>query len=388
MKRLILLILLLASVKISQAQEGIERQMTEKAPNCEDIAFNCSQLIERYYNDSNIDSVHAILDYWEDRCGLSEPVFRMNILLAIRDRIFSESLYDSTVIDHISRYSDRVKSITPVDTYLYYKIYFSYIQINGSYDKLTRRIAGELLDMQAENSLEYLFCKLYAGNADYFYNELQSKDKYNGTKLKEYYFKLVNESLKLFEFNIALYSGVWIPFSSATTLGVHPIIGLDAGCKYRKFIFNLSMYLKFAKTPNDYTVVAEDSLWTTDYFFGGYVGLDIEREIIKFGNNEIDFLMGVGYDGFGTLDYSLADASDENDVGKNINSLNINTGLGYRYNFKGHSYLGIRAKYNFVNYKNTGGTDLSGNTASIVVIIGGFSNNKKYSGLKALNYKY
>jgi hypothetical protein len=388
MKKLIALMLLLTFMKISYAQEGIERQMTGKAPNCEDIAFNCSQLVEKYYNSSNIDSVKAILAYWEDKCGLSEPVFRMNILLAIREGKFSESLYDSTVIDHIGRFSDRVKCTDPVDSYLYFQIYFSYVQIKGSFDKLTGQIAENLLGSLDENSLEYLFCKLYAGNADYFYNELQSKDKYNGTKLKEYYFTLVNESLKLYEFNIAFYSGVWIPFSSANTLGVHPIIGLDAGCKYRKFIFNLSMYLKFAKTPNDYTVVAEDSLWTTDYFFGGYVGLDIEREIIKFGNNEIDFLIGVGYDGFGALDYSLADASDENDVGKNINSLNINTGLGYRYNFKGHSYLGIRGKYNFVNYKNTGGTDLSGNTASIVLVIGGFSNNKKYSGLKALNYKY
>lgn len=380
--------LLLTLIRVSYAQEGIERQMTEKAPNCEDIAFNCSQLVEKYYISANIDSVYMILAYWEDKCGLSEPIFRMYILLAIRDGKFSESLYDSSVIDHIGRFSDRVKCKAPVDSYLYYQIYFSYVQINGSFDKLTGQIAGDLLDRQDENSLEYLFCNLYAGNADLFYNELQCKDKYNGTKLKEYYFKLVNESLNLYEFNIAIYSGVWVPFSRANTLGVHPIIGLDAGCKYRKFIFNLSMYLKFAKTPNDYMVVVEDSVWATDYFFGGYVGLDIEREIIKFGNNEIDLLLGVGYDGFGALDYSLADASTENDVGKTINSLNINTGIGYRYNFKGHGYLGVRGKYNFVNYKNIGGTDLSGNTASIVVIIGGFSNNKKYSGLKTLNYKY
>jgi hypothetical protein len=388
MKRPAILFILLFIVKIGFAQVDIESRMTEKAPNCEDIAFNCTQLIEKYYNASRMDSVEAILNYWEDKCGLSEPVIRIKILLSIRDHEFTESIYDTTIVDYIIRFSDRVGIIHPMETYNYYKIYFSYVQIDGSFDKMTGRIAAELLGAQSEDSLEFLFCKLYSGEPDFFFSEIQSKDKYKGTKLKEYYFDLVDRSINLPESHFAFYSGIWLPFDNANTLGVHPVIGLEGGCRFRKFNFNLSLYLKFVKTANEYTVMVKDSVYVTDYFLGGYVGLNIDREIFKYKKNEFDFLLGIGYDGFSALDYSTSDSNPDNDEDKSINSLNINTGLGYRYNFKSKTYVGLRCNYNFVNYINSGGTDLSGNTMTIVLVAGGFGNQKKSSNLEALHYKY
>jgi len=388
MIRYTILILLLAMMKIGFSQADIDLIMTEKAPNCEDIAYNCTRLIVEYYNASKMDSVEAILSYWEDKCGLSEPIIRLKILLSIRDDHFTESIYDTTVVYFAIRFSDRFGIKNPMETYNYYKIYYSYVQIDGSYDKLTRKIAGELLDKQSEPSLEFLFCKLYSGDPDFFFAEIQAKDKYNGTMLQEYYFSLVNRYLKLPESHISLFSGIWVPFDNANTLGVHPVLGLEGGLRYRKFNFNLSMYLKFIKTANEYTVMVEDSATVTDYFLGGYVGLNVDREIFKFNNHEFDLIVGIGYDGFSAINNSTSDENPNNDEGKSINSLNINTGLGYRYNFKSHTYIGLRGNYNFVNYINTGGTNLTGNTMTIVLVVGGFGNQKKQTNLETLKFKY
>jgi hypothetical protein len=361
--------------------------MTEKSPNCEDIAYNCTQLVEKYHNSFKADSAKQVLNYWENKCGLSEPLLRIKILFSIKDNNFTEALYDTTVFEYIKKYKERIESTQPLEIYNYYKIYFGFVQINGTFDKFTRSLANELINLQSENSLEYLFCKLYSGNPNYLFNELQNNGNYEGTKLKEYYYSLVNKYVDLPEFHWSLYSGIWIPLSNAKILGNHPIIGIELGCRYKKFNYNLSMNIKFSRSQDEYLIVLEDSVRKTNYFFGGYIGLDVEREIVKSNSNEIDLLIGIGYDGFSTINNNTSDDNPNNDVGKSINSLNLNTGLGYRYKFKNHTYFGLRAKYNFVNYKNSGGSNLSGNTLTIILAFGGFSNYKKNINLEALYFK-
>jgi hypothetical protein len=386
MKKIILLLFLFVSAGFLHAQTDIDKLMIEKAPNCEDIAYNCTQLIEKYYNSNKNDSLKLVLDYWEEKCGLSEPVLRIKILLSIKENNFTESLYDTTVFDYVKRYKDRIESVQPADSYNFYKVYFSYVQINGAFDKFTTRLANELLLNQNENKIEYLLCKLYAGYPNEFYKEIQNKDKYDGTRLKASYYKIVNRYANRPEIHWSLSSGIWIPFDNAKTLGVHPLLGFEGGSKYMKFIYNLSINLKFAHTANEYLIRFEDSIRKTDYFFGGYIGFEVERELLKIRKNEIGLRVGIAYDGFSTLQVNTNDKNQNNDKGKSVNSLNLNAGLAYRYNFENNEYIGIKGKYNFVHYKNTGGTNLSGNTVTIELVYGGFINYTKQYNLKAMKY--
>jgi hypothetical protein len=386
MKKIILLFFLFVFKSFLYSQTGIDKLITEKAPNCEDIAYNCSQLIEKYYISNNIDSLKLVIDYWEKKCGLSEPILRTKILLSIKENNFTESLYDSTVYDYIRKYKDRIECKQPTETYFYYKIYFSFVQINGAFDKFTTRLANELKNSQNENKIEFLFCKLYSGYPNEFFEGIQNKDKYNGTKLKEYYYKLIDKYINLPEFHWSLYSGIWIPLDNAKILGNHPLLGFEAGSKCKKFSYNISINLKFGRTANEYLIVLKDSIRKTNYFLGGYIGFDVERELLKIRNNEIEIRLGIAYDGFSTLQVNTNDKNPDNDEGRSINSLNLNAGISYKHNFKNNKYIGIRGKYNFVQYKNTGGTNLSGNTITIELVYGGFTNYQKQYNLKALNY--
>lgn len=368
-------------------QTEIDKLMTERAPNCQDIAYNCTRLIEKYFVENKHDSVKVILDYWENKCGLSEPVLRMKILTSIRDKNFSESLYESTIFNYVNEFKYHIENNQPSNNYYYYnRGYSDFIMTNRPFDKFTKALANELIKSQKENTLEYLFCKLYSGNLDSFYDELQNPDRYNGTKLKDYYYKQVNKYVNLAGFHWALFSGVWTPFGKASLLGSHPLLGFEFGSKYRKMYLNVSMYFKFSNAVNKYTFMLEDSARITNHFFGGYFGLDFERELIKVRKNEFNILAGISWDGFDTMESNTKDDRTDNDKGKSISSLNLNVGLGYRYIFKNSAYLGIRGKYNFVNYKNVGGTDLSGHTMTITIAYGGFLNSMKSYYLKQYNY--
>jgi len=61
--------------------------------------------------------------------------------------------------------------------------------------------------------------------------------------------------------------------------------------------------------------------------------------------------------------------------------------LGYRYYIKEGLYLGLRAKYNFVDYTLQEIIAFSGNPVTVQFIIGGLGNKDRNGNLKALKYK-
>jgi len=83
---------------------------------------------------------------------------------------------------------------------------------------------------------------------------------------------------------------------------------------------------------------------------------------------------------------NTADDNPDNDKSHLISSLNTNFGLGYRYFYKNGEYIGLQGKYNIVNFSNPGGTNFSGNTLTISLIVGGFFNEKKSNALNQLRY--
>lgn len=384
MKKTILLSIITFLFLSAYSQEDIDKLMTKKALTCFDIEFNSTQLIEKYYYKNQFDSIDLILDYWEHNCGEIEQIFRTKILRAIWENNFSESMYDENVlgfvVDFKYKYNDFYNP-------RFYNYQFSYNKIHA-FERFTSKVASELITQYDENSIEYLFCNLYSGNINAFFNDLQSSDKYNGTKIKEYYETEIKKALVLPEAHGSLTAGTWIPLGNASTLGVHPTLGFEFGVKYKKFTYNFTANVKFISSKNDYLVVHLDSLLKTDYFFGGYIGFDVEREFIRIKNNEFSARVGVGYDGFSVMETNKNDDITFNDRGKSINSFNFNIGIGYKYFYKNNTYLGIRGKYNIVQYKNTGGTNLSGNTITIDLIFGGLSNYTKSSKLSLLNYNY
>ena len=60
-----------------------EALMTKRIITCPDILYNASYLIPGYYEKGSIDTLNSVLDFWEQNCGITEPITRCRILIAL-----------------------------------------------------------------------------------------------------------------------------------------------------------------------------------------------------------------------------------------------------------------------------------------------------------------
>jgi hypothetical protein len=171
---------------------------------------------------------------------------------------------------------------------------------------------------------------------------------------------------EVWDVNMGLVTGLWIPTGNANLLGAHPQVGVYMGSKGCRFEPCFSFAFRFAPSDNDYTVRYQGSQYTTNEYLGWYMGVDLGYEFFYLRRHGFLLLGGAGWDAFQAKTFS-----DEEYVW--INSINLNTGLGYRLYYKetaDSAYIEIDIKYNFLDYKNPGGTDLSGNAFSINILWG------------------
>jgi hypothetical protein len=171
--------------------------------------------------------------------------------------------------------------------------------------------------------------------------------------------------------NAAVLAGLWVPTGNLSLLGAHPYCGFQIGARYKRLLVNATVAFRFIKSANEYQVVEEGQLYNSHKFFGGYIGLDGGFDVLQTPGHEISVLAGCGFDGFDALYFENNSSIDDDDVTRSINSLNLNAGLGYKYYISPRGgYIGLDLKYNFLFYKNNGGTDLSGNAVTLGLIFG------------------
>jgi hypothetical protein len=367
------------------AQNNSDTSDIRETQDCDTIAYNSTHLIVYFYTIQDYDSAEIVLNNWQSICGISEPILRTRILFAILKNSFSEALYDSTIVDYILNYMIRMDTAN-VELYDKYKEYFGFVPIRGDYDYFTQSIADTLLQRTFYDPMALLFCEQYANVIQDAVKEIQIDTIYENTEFRSFYFKRVDKYRYKADFNLNFLTGIWIPYSNASLLGNHPLLGCQLGMHKQNMTYNLTLAFKFLKSKNEYSIQRDGNIETTDTFFGGYIGADVERELFKFGKNEFDLLAGIGYDGFQSVNVNTEDDDPNNDVGHSIHSINTNFGLGCRHFLKTRSYIGLQAKYNFVNYVNTGGTNLTGDNLTISLVLGGFFNERKYYELNELRY--
>jgi hypothetical protein len=175
-------------------------------------------------------------------------------------------------------------------------------------------------------------------------------------------------SAEAFDFQAALLTGVWIPTGNNDVLGVHPQFGGYVGAKRGCFEVGISGLLSFVNAPQRYSVEYEGVVYDTKHYFGLCLGVDLGYEILYFRKNGFLLSAGLGYDWF------LAEYFESDEQYKYIGSFFLNSGAGYRrYIFEsryGAVYLEVQVKYKLLDYKNEGGTDLSGDAVTIGLNVG------------------
>lgn len=382
-----LFILLVGLMTMSVSAQDFDHLMTKKQIDCSDVSLNSSLLFVQYINDNKTDSASNLLQYWESKCGLREPIFRAKILLAIQTGQFNDSLLSKGSLNNIFNYQNRMDMMKTANHYHYdnYKPYYGYIQLGGPFDIYTKILAENLKEKQDPESIEYLLTEFYSDNSDTILSKIQSKN-YEESSLAKEYNETVAYYTKMYEVHLSWITGVWIPTGALKQVGVHPELGFQTGFKHRKMNYDMTMTLKFLNSPNAFEARRPDSggiVELTNHFFGGHIGLDIGRDIWTYKAHELQLTGGIAFDGFDVL----KEDTNNNLKSATVSSYNFNIGTGYRYYLNDKLYLGLRVKYNVVDYTMNNVIDFTGNPITIQFIVGGVNNTIRNENLKALKYK-
>lgn len=381
---LLLLLILTSMLSFGQAFDSL---MTGKQVDCSDISYNSGLYFIRYMDENKTDSAVSLIKYWESKCGMREPLFRAKVLLALKLNEFNDSLFTEGTLNNIFNYQNRMAMIKYSNYYSYddYKSYYGFIPPGQEFDKYTQSLARTLKKNYKPETIEYLLAEFYGDNCDTILSKIQAKT-YSESGLAKDYERSVERYANMSEMHMSWITGIWIPTGELKKLGNHPELGFQMGAKHKKMNYDITLTFKFLNASNEYYgrhTKTSDTLELTNHFFGGHIGFDVGRDIYAKNSHELQLTGGIAFDGFDVF---------EGNINKDIEAestwtYNLNFGLGYRYYVTNAFYLGLRAKYNIVDYSLNNVVDFTGNPITIQFVIGGVNNVFRNNNLSALKYR-
>jgi len=378
----VLAFLFVMGMPLAGQQNDIEGYMTRKYLPCEDIMYNCSFLIPEFYEKNELDSLHMVIDFWKSHCGTPAILRRCDIILSIEEGNFSEDLYDEGILNSLYDYK-KYKDGSLNGWYSIPRMYSHKMVDFNRMDSFLVDLSRSLIESDNLSELERMLLDVYSHSNERTLMALLD-DEYSGTKLQEYYQAKLKEIKNDPVYNLDILAGCWVPFDQLATIGVHPLIGLRGGIWWENFTLNLSSSVRMGRSRNPIEVIENQELWTTDEHVGGHMGLHTGTSIINGGKSKFSIVGGVALDWMEVL--TVTDTEENLELIKNLGSLNLNAGLSYTYNIDKYRYLGIEAKYNFLNYINQGGTNISGNAITINLLYGFTNKQYKDNRLERLDY--
>ncbi|MDR3711453.1 MAG: hypothetical protein P4L51_01455 [Puia sp.] len=172
------------------------------------------------------------------------------------------------------------------------------------------------------------------------------------------------------ELTTGIMAGIWLPTGHLQTLGAHPSLSLLIGGRNKKNEYDLVWSFRFLyPTPHPYMVLRNDTLHTSSYYDGGYIGFDYTRYLVRRTHFEWGIISAIGYDYFSVASGWGSDSSPV-PLPLNVGSFDFSNGIRCKYFFHRRSFFGLAAKYHLINYCNTGGTDLAGHAFTIDLVYG------------------
>jgi hypothetical protein len=361
----------------AQQTEGLEERVHN--PTCPNIMFNSTRLLPVYFSRNQPDTIQHILQYWQDECGLSEPLVRARLLFSIWGDSLNEQSYDDDIINYLLLYMKNHRESSRTDHYI------PSDPIADSFGIFTEYFAREILRRKPCTPVDSFFTGFYANIESHPFSPLKDST-FNGTFLQYAYKNEVKKFRERPDGHLAFLAGGWIPVGEVSVLGPHPLLGLQGGYKLHHMFFNASIYFKFLDAPDTFRVEYQDSAWLTKHVFGSFFGIDVGYQLFRKNQHELYLTAGLAYDGLELLNVdNTPDNPNDQKITRNIGSMNINTGLSYRYYTSRKSFVGVEARFNFVDYVNKGGTDLAGNTITIALVYSFTGNKNKYQRLRDLD---
>lgn len=170
----------------------------------------------------------------------------------------------------------------------------------------------------------------------------------------------------------AVLVGWWIPTGKLRqVLGTHPSIGVQLGVRNKLNEYDLTWCFRFGNpTPQPYTFIRNDTPYTSNYYDGGYIGLEYTRYLVHRKYLDFGFISGIAYDYFSVANGWGNDPDIAHLEPFNVGSFDWNNGLRVKYFLKRRAYVGLTAKYHLIHYDNSGGTNIDGNAYTVDLSFG------------------
>ncbi len=363
-------------IEKAYAQEiDIEAVIEKHSIGCSDIAFSASKLIPDYHRSGQSDTLKTMLQYWEKRCGVTEPMMRFTILWQIQAREFNDEWLPSLLPEFLDDYRD---AMTAEDESLvnYYFDFdaWAFFALYPVYNDYTQALAFELQTLPDISAAESFFTLFYAHLFEEAM-ELLNKGMLAGTSIESLFLQRESELQETRGpqkeerqqqgsppgFHVGFSFGTWMPTDKLKQLGNHPQVGMLAGRNTENALFQLQLNLGFLEAPQAYIAEIGGTLYETTDFLQLYAGIHTGFDMLSNPRHSLYITGGLGYDG---IDPRNTAERDEGVTGM-IHALNINAGITYHRIFEGNRFFSIIVRHNFVDYRNNRGSDLSGNVISV-----------------------
>jgi len=403
----------------------VEGLILKHSISCGDIAVAATKLIPMLHGEEPADTLDALLRYWRAQCGVTEPLMRYTVLTEIRAGTFHESRLPALVLDYLDDYMDA--AITDTETFSDYFFDFrhgDYVAMHPGFNDFTASLAAQLREISNLRPTELFFEDFYANDFEDALLRLES-GQLEGTMLDSLY----RTDNPLRETQVAMRArrrlplpgdgfpegtetpesdardhqdrgdiqdpddprhagdtsdpgmrqvrphdrpgihwggtlGWWSPMGKLRTMGHHPQAGFITGATTADFLFGFQMKIGFLNTPVHYEAVVDGELFETRNFTQLFLGIHGGINVFSDPVNAFYITGGAGYEGIDPLKYAHWQ-EESTDVSNMINSLNLNTGLTYKRIINEQRFFSVILRYNFLDYRNRGGSDLSGNAVTV-----------------------
>jgi hypothetical protein len=346
-------------MNVAKAQ-SIQERMTQTHATCKDVFLNALEIMPELYRHKFFDSLHYALLIWRTSCGNIPEVECTALLLSIEESTFNDKRIDSATIDRLVNYS---RAFT-------HRNIANFPEGEKAFYAFASTWARLLLKEKSLDNNEKFVCQVFASEIGDPVKEI-NKDPMKYSSFAKILQEIEMAQRSGLRTNCAFLAGIWIPMGDLTLLGNHPSLGFQFGARDNSNQLDLTLQFRFSKSANNYTIKRNNSFYDLGNYFGGYIGLDYTHYLVNKLNFDLGVLGGVGYDGF---DITSSDYNYDDMKPLSIGSFNANGGFKLNYYLNTSFYIGLQARYNFINYVNHGGTSMNGDAFSVDLIIGG---NKK-----------
>ncbi len=318
----------------------------------------------RTYVDSVLQKSGAFWNYW--RYETAPYMFCVQTLLAIQTHQFTIASLQDTGFTHTLADVARIMrqmNRRGYSTYLFRNGIYAENGLTDHFITFTRGWAKNLLATEHLNDNEAFLCKVFTGEIDHPINTvLDNKKAYAG------FDSLVVKNFKIdrrtgFFYNFLVSGGIWSPTGGLGNMGNHASLGYNLlGLRDRWNEYDIYFAHRFLNTPTPIAFVNKDTLYHGRRFYSGYYGFDYTRFIISTPHFETGVIAGIAGE-----EVQLNSPGGKNAT---LSSFSMSAGLRMNYFFTKFMYIGAAGKYSWLNYANTGGTNITGNAFSGDVYVG------------------